>query len=86
MEILENISPSKKNFFTTFPQHFKKKYLIEIIKKKFLRKNEYYKLLKNTDIFISPRKQEGIGMSFVEAMSLGKYVIGFNDATMNILI
>ncbi len=62
---------------------FKKKYLIEIIKKKFLKKNEYYKLLKNTDIFISPRKQEGIGMSFVEAMSLGKYVIGFNDATMN---
>ena len=41
------------------------------------------KLVKYSDVFISPRKQEGIGMSFLEAMSLGKYIIAINDSTMN---
>ena len=38
----------------------------------------------NIDAFKTyPRKKEGIGMGHVEALSYGKYLIAFNDATMN---
>jgi Glycosyltransferase len=54
-----------------------------MINKKFLNKKDYIKFVKYSDVFISPRKQEGIGMSFLEAMSLGKYIVAINDSTMN---
>ncbi len=34
-------------------------------------------------LYIAPRIYEGIGMSFLEAMALGRCVIAHNDATMN---
>ena len=43
----------------------------------------YLKLLDKSEIFVAPRKQEGIGISIVEAISKGLYIIGYNDATMN---
>lgn len=62
----------------------KKKYNIEIIKNEnFISKNDYIKMLRGHDIFISPRKREGIGMSFLEAMSNGLVVVAYNDGTMN---
>ncbi len=60
-----------------------KKFNIKMINKKFLNKKDYIKFVKYSDVFISPRKQEGIGMSFLEAMSLGKYIVAINDSTMN---
>ena len=59
-----------------------KKFNVKIIKKSFLPKKEYLNLLRDCDVFVCPRKQEGIGMSFLEAMSMGKYIISYNDATM----
>jgi len=59
------------------------KYKIEIIKKPFLPHDEYIKHVRNCDVFISPRKQEGIGMGFLEAISMGKYIISNDDSTMN---
>ena len=41
------------------------------------------KLVSESDFYVAPRLQEGIGMSFLEACALGKPVIGWNDATMN---
>lgn len=73
--------PGKKNLF--LESKIKKKYNIQTFKKSFLKKKEYIKFVKDCDVFISPRKQEGIGMSFIEAMSKGKYVVAFNDSTMN---
>lgn len=60
-----------------------KKYKIEIITKSFLPHEEYIEYVKNCDVFISPRKQEGIGMSFLEAISMGKYIVSNDDSTMN---
>ena len=61
----------------------KKKYNFKVIKKPFLKKKQYLRLIKDSDVYISPRKQEGIGMSFLEALSMGKYIIANNDSTMN---
>jgi len=60
------------------------KYNIEIIKKEFEKsKKKFLNYLSDVDIFIAPRKKEGIGLPLIEAISYGKYVIGFDDATMN---
>jgi hypothetical protein len=58
-------------------------YKIEIIKKSFLPHSEYIKFVKDCDVFVAPRKQEGIGMGFLEAISMGKYIISNDDSTMN---
>ena len=60
------------------------KYKIELVKKPFLpQKTQYIEYVKNCDVYISPRKQEGIGMGFLEAMSMGKYIVSNDDSTMN---
>lgn len=41
-----------------------------------------YELTKST-IFVSPRRSEGIGMSFIEAMSHGLLVLGNNEPTLS---
>lgn len=56
---------------------------IKKIKSNFIKKDQFENLLKKTDVYICPRKKEGIGMGHVEALSYGKYLIAFNDATMN---
>jgi hypothetical protein len=53
-----------------------------VIKKNFLDHASFLRLLKKCEIFVSPRKKEGIGMAQVEALSMGKYLLGFRDATM----
>ena len=47
-----------------------------------MAKNKFLNLIKKSDIFICPRKKEGIGMAQVEAISMGKYLIGTKDSTM----
>lgn len=39
--------------------------------------------IKQKAIYVAPREFEGIGMSFLEAMALGKAVIAVNNPTMN---
>ena len=73
--------PGKKS--EIIDQSLLKKYKIEVITKSFLPHKEYIEYVKNCDVFISPRKQEGIGMSFLEAISMGKYIVSNNDSTMN---
>lgn len=60
-----------------------KNFNFKIINKDFLPKKTYLNLIRNCDVFVSPRKQEGIGMSFLEALSMGKYIVANNDSTMN---
>jgi glycosyltransferase involved in cell wall biosynthesis len=40
-------------------------------------------LIKQKGIYIAPRELEGIGMSFLEAMAMGKAVIAVDNPTMN---
>ena len=61
----------------------KKNYNINLIDKKFLPKSEYLSLFEKCNVFIAPRKKEGIGITIVEAISNGMFVVGYNDSTMN---
>jgi hypothetical protein len=45
--------------------------------------DEYKAIFDQIDYYVAPRFQEGIGFSFLEAMTRGIPVIGHNDATMN---
>jgi hypothetical protein len=49
----------------------------------FKNQADYLALLQECSIFVAPRLEEGIGMSFLEAMSLGKAVIAADCPTMN---
>ncbi|NRY60536.1 glycosyltransferase [Clostridium beijerinckii] len=49
----------------------------------FKTKEEYFECLKKNSIYIAPRLYEGIGFSFLEAMSMGKIVIGIDNPMMN---
>ncbi len=61
-----------------------KKYKMEIVRNSEADSREdYLRLLDAADVFIAPRKKEGIGMSFLEAMAMGKVVVAYNEGTMN---
>jgi len=49
----------------------------------FNTREEMQQKIQECDIYIAPREYEGIGMSFLEAMSMGKVVIAINNPTMN---
>lgn len=49
----------------------------------FLTRERYFNLLSTCGIVIAPRRKEGIGMAFLEAMAMGKCVAAHDDATMN---
>ena len=46
-------------------------------------KTEMQDLIKQKGIYIAPRKMEGIGLSFLEAMAMGKAVVAIDNPTMN---
>ena len=49
----------------------------------FETREEMWDLIKQKGIYIAPREYEGIGMSFLEAMAMGKAVVAVNNPTMN---
>lgn len=66
------------------PQDDIQNYKLQIIRDVKLDSQEkYLAMLKKSNIYIAPRKIEGIGISFLEAMSLGMIVIAYNNGTMN---
>ncbi len=46
-------------------------------------REEMQKDIANAALYIAPRKYEGIGLSFLEAMAMGRCVIAPNESTMN---
>lgn len=70
----------KENITTEEKSAFKIKLLEMDFKES---KKEYMRLVKESGLFIAPRKKEGIGLSFIEAMALGSVVVAHNDGTMN---
>ena len=58
-------------------------YNISLIESEFIPKEEYLQLVREPGVFLAPRPKEGIGMSFLEMLAMGKCVIAHNDATMN---
>jgi hypothetical protein len=60
------------------------KYKMQIIRDvNFNSQEKYLELLKKSNIYIAPRKIEGIGLSFLEAMAIGMVVVAYNNGTMN---
>jgi hypothetical protein len=49
----------------------------------FMPREDYRALLSQTHIYIAPRAQEGVGMTFLEAMASGCMVVAANAPTMN---
>lgn len=49
----------------------------------FPKKMDYMHTLEQASVFFAPRLQEGIGMSFLEAMAKGKCVVAPDNPTMN---
>ena len=48
-----------------------------------LDRDAYLERMSKCGIVIAPRRKEGIGMAFLEAMAMGKCVVANDDATMN---
>jgi glycosyltransferase involved in cell wall biosynthesis len=53
------------------------------ITKWFAEKDDYLRAMRETNVFFAPRAAEGIGMSFLEAMAVGKCVAAPDNPTMN---
>ncbi len=49
----------------------------------FKSKEDYLRKIDEAAIYVAPRSLEGIGMSFLEAMGMGKCVVALNRPTMN---
>ncbi len=58
-------------------------YNVKIIETGFLPREEYLDIIRSAGTIIAPRKKEGIGMVFLEAMAMKKCVITHRDATMD---
>jgi glycosyltransferase involved in cell wall biosynthesis len=46
-------------------------------------RDEMWELMSQKGIYVAPRQYEGIGLSFLEAMAMGKAVVAANTPTMN---
>jgi hypothetical protein len=62
----------------------KLRYKIEVIalEEFSVNRNIFLEYLDKADVFVCPRKQDGIGLPLIEALSYGKFLIGNNDYTM----
>lgn len=49
----------------------------------FQERKDYYNKISGSQVYFTPRASEGIGMSFLEAMAMGKCVVSPNYGTMN---
>ena len=47
------------------------------------KKEELTRIMSESSLYIAPRLKEGIGMSFLDAMAMGRCVIAVNHTTMN---
>jgi glycosyltransferase involved in cell wall biosynthesis len=79
--IIERPDPRKKASFVSNQEI--KDFKIDIKKIGFVEKSLYENYLFNHNVFIAPRFREGVGLSFLEALAHGMYIIGYDAPTMN---
>ena len=80
--ILHSVTDGDNEPFIKPSEEEIKNYNIEITNW-FEKKSDLLDILDTTKYYIAPRKQEGIGLSFLDAMSRGCVIIAHNDCTMN---
>lgn len=64
------------------PKHLDYSFEVEKLKD-WLEPDEYRQKIEEADFYVAPRKAEGIGFSFLEAMSYGKVILAYDESTMN---
>jgi len=79
--ILRKAFDRNENFITPSELEMKD-YNIKIVEG-WLEKEEYMEMLKSCNLFIAPRAAEGIGLSFLEAMSYNMPILAPDAPTMN---
>jgi hypothetical protein len=65
------------------PRELAARYRVEPLPGRFLPREEYRQLLETVDVYVAPRRREGIGLTFLEALAMGKCVVAYDEATMN---
>ena len=75
--------PAPGQVFPPVPEDFRKDYRVELHEGGYLPDEEYRTLLSEPGVYVAPRFKEGIGMSFLEALAAGKFVVAHKDATMD---
>jgi glycosyltransferase involved in cell wall biosynthesis len=58
-------------------------YRTDVLPNTFLPRADYANQLKAVDVYVAPRTREGVGLTYLEALAMGKCVAGFDDATMS---
>lgn len=76
-------APDPRYQIETIDKKTLKDYKIEILNDDKFDKNLHQQLLNECDIFVAPRKKEGIGITTLEAMSQGKCIIAWKAGTMD---
>lgn len=54
-----------------------------IVYNQFVPREEYLEMIREVGVYVAPRFAEGIGMSFLEPLAMGKCVIAHDAPTMN---
>jgi glycosyltransferase involved in cell wall biosynthesis len=76
-------NPDPKYRAETLSEENIKNYKIKIISEGYKSHDDYLEMLSNSNVFIAPRKKEGIGMTLLEAMALGQCPLVYDAPTMN---
>jgi hypothetical protein len=67
----------------TEPSLLARNYRMEYVPSQLLPRDEYVRLVEAADVYVAPRRKEGIGLTFLEALAMGKCIVAYDDATMN---
>ena len=79
--VIQRPDPRKKTSFISDKD--KVDYNIDVKQIGYIEKEEYKKYLTSHNVYICPRFREGIGISYLEALSHGMFILGLDAPTMN---
>ncbi|NCB25621.1 MAG: glycosyltransferase [Bacteroidia bacterium] len=82
-EIILLRHPEEKISHATISEEELASYNVRIVEIEYLPRDRFLETLRSAGTIIAPRKREGIGMVFLEAMAMRKCVLAHHDATMN---
>ncbi|HRY33157.1 MAG TPA: glycosyltransferase [Bacteroidales bacterium] len=80
--LINRPDPGCRPFSTEDVAFLRRRFKVNVITH-FLDHSEYFRLLSLANLFLAPRWNEGIGMSFIEAMCAGQCVFAVDNPTMN---
>ncbi len=76
------LDPDPGSESSAIPEVDLERFNIEVLSG-WMEREQYFAILERCDLYIAPRKVEGIGQSYLEAMAMGIAVAAFDGPTMN---